>query len=428
MKVLIVGSGGREHALAWKLSLSPLVKELYCAPGNGGISQVAQCLPLSATDLDGLVSFAEEKEIDLTVVGPEQPLVLGIVDLFSQAGLRIVGPTSQAAKLEGSKAFCKELLRKKGVPTAEFAIFSNPEEAWKYARGQEYPLVIKADGLAAGKGVTIAKDFREARGAIETAMVEKRFGAAGRTLVIEEYLSGEEASFIALVDANRIVPLASSQDHKPLGNGDTGPNTGGMGAYSPAPVVSHAVHRRILTQIIEPVIAGLREEGIVFRGVIYAGLMITKDQPFLLEFNVRFGDPEMQPILMRLKEDLAPLLFSLTEDGLPAAPLAWDERSSVCVVMTSAGYPESYQRGLGISGLEKAAALPDIQVFHAATKRTEAGWATDGGRVLGVTSLGATLKEAVDKAYLAVNMIQWDGAYFRRDIGWRGLAREQKIA
>lgn len=425
MKVLIVGSGGREHALAYKISKSGLVKKLYAAPGNAGISQLAQCLDISVSDIAGLANFAWQERIDLAVVGPELPLVLGVVDEFQKKGLKIVGPCKSAARLEASKAFAKKLLKRQGVPTADFAVFSSAEDAYEHLKKRKFPLVIKADGLAAGKGVTIAYTLSEAEKAVAQALVQNKFGPAGATIVIEDYLCGEEVSFIALVDAETIVPLAASQDHKSLCDGDKGPNTGGMGAYSPAPVISQNLTERIMKEIIEPTIQGLKEEGVIYRGVIYAGLMVVEEQPLLLEFNVRFGDPETQPILMRLKGDLVPLLLSLAENNLKQCQPEWDDRSSVCVVMASAGYPESYEKGKVIAGLEEAASLPNIQLFHAGTRLTERGIVTDGGRVLGVTGLGSSLREAVDRTYAAVGKIHWDGAYFRKDIAWRGLAREK---
>lgn len=428
MKVLIVGSGGREHALAYKISKSNLVKKLYAAPGNAGISQLAHCVDIAVSDIAGLADFAWQERIDLTVVGPELPLVMGVVDEFQKRGLKIVGPTRRAARLEASKAYAKELLRRRAVPTADFAVFSSAQQACEHLKKRDFPAVIKADGLAAGKGVTIAHNLREAEKAVAEAMIQGKFGLAGSTIVIEDCLCGEEASFIALVDAETIVPLASSQDHKPLLDGDKGPNTGGMGAYSPAPVISPTLSGRIIKEIIEPTIQGLREEGVIYRGVIYAGLMVVEDNPLLLEFNVRFGDPETQPVLVRLRGDLVPLLLALTEDNLKQFQPEWDERSSVCVVMVSAGYPESYEKGKVITGLQEAASLPDIQIFHAGTKLSEQGLVTDGGRVLGVTGLGHTLKNAVDVTYAAVKKIHWDGAYFRKDIAWRGLAWKRQKA
>jgi phosphoribosylamine--glycine ligase len=424
MKVLVIGSGGREHCLAWKLKQSQEVSQLFCAPGNGGMAQLARCVPISVTDRAGLVKLARQENIDLTVVGPELPLVEGVADAFAQAGLNLIGPSAKAARLEGSKIFAKRLAENKGIPSADFAVFSTAEAALAHLKEREYPAVIKADGLAGGKGVMVVHDYPEAERAVAAAMVEKRFGPAGDAVIVEDFLAGEEASFIGLVDGTTILPLASSQDHKPIGDGDTGPNTGGMGAYSPAPIVSQGLNRKIIKEIIEPAVEGLREQGINYRGVIYAGLMIVKEQPYLLEFNVRFGDPETQPIIMRLNADLALILSALSQGKLHQVKVEWDERSSVCVVMTSAGYPGSYSKGMAIQGLEQAASLPDVQVFHAGTRLTEKGIVTDGGRVLGVSALGKGLKEAVDGAYAAVDKIHWEGAYCRRDIGWRGLAHE----
>ena len=424
MKVLVIGSGGREHALAWKLKQSRQVSRVYCAPGNGGMAGLARCVPISATDTPGLVNFARQEGIDLTVVGPELPLVEGVADAFAQAGLSLVGPSSKAARLEGSKVFAKKLAQSKGIPSADSAVFSSAEQALGHLRDRQYPAVIKADGLAGGKGVTVVHNYPEAEKAVAAAMVEKRFGSAGESIIVEDFLAGEEVSFIGLVDGATILPLASSQDHKPIGDGDTGPNTGGMGAYSPAPILSEEVNRRIIKDIIEPAVEGLKEQGIDYRGVIYAGLMLVGQQPYLLEFNVRFGDPETQPILMRLTGDLASMLIALVQGKLHQVKVDWDNRSSVCVVMTSPGYPGSYAKGMAVQGLEQVESQPDVQVFHAGTKLTEKGMVTDGGRVLGVTALGKGLKEAVDRAYAAVDKIHWEGAYCRRDIGWRGLAHE----
>lgn len=423
MKALVIGSGGREHALAWKISRSELVKELYCAPGNAGMAQIAHCLPIQPSEIDKLADFASQEGIDLTVVGPELPLALGIVDEFQRRGLKILGPTKEAARLEASKVFAKELMKEHGIPTAEFAIFTSPTEAHNYIKRRGLPIVIKADGLAAGKGTMVARTLDEAQKAVSAALIEKRFGAAGERIIVEDFLEGEEASFIALVDKDFILPLAPSQDHKPLRDGDKGPNTGGMGAYSPAPVITLEMNQRIIREVIEPTIEALRARGTIYRGVIYAGLMIVKGEPFVLEFNVRFGDPETQPIVMRLKDDIIPILLAVTEDNLGRSRIEWDERSSVCVVMASKGYPEAYEKGKPILGLDEASRMPQVQIFHAGTRRTEAGIVTDGGRVLGVTSLGHGLKEAIERAYSAVSKISWDGAYYRKDIGWRGLDR-----
>ena len=426
MKVLVIGSGGREHALVWKLAQSPLVEELYCAPGNPGMAGEAVCVDISPGDLQGLKAFALEKGIDLTVVGPEAPLTEGIADLFEEAGLLVAGPSKYAAQLEGSKAFAKDAMARFGVPTADYRVFTDPAKAKEYVAKASRPLVIKADGLAAGKGVLLCEDVAQAEAAVAQVMEEKAFGAAGDKLVVEEWLRGEEASFLVFTDGETIVAMPSSQDHKAVGEGDTGPNTGGMGAYSPAPVVTPQVEAKAMERVIKPMIAGMAAEGQPFKGILYAGLMIDEaGDPSVLEFNVRFGDPEAQPLLVRLDSDLADILYKMAKGELDQAQVKWSARPSVCVVLASGGYPGKYETGKPISGLENASLCGDTVVFHAGTRLQGDALVTAGGRVLGVTSLGDSVKDAIERAYEACGYISWDGMYLRRDIGHRALAREQ---
>lgn len=422
MKVLVVGGGGREHALVWKISQSPLVKEVYCAPGNGGISTIAHCLDIGATDLEGLARFGKDKAVDLTVVGPELPLTMGIVDLFGQEGLTIFGANRAAAQIEGSKAFAKDLMRGYGISTAEYRVFEDRDEAASYITEKGAPLVVKADGLAAGKGVTVAETVHDAIEALDQIMVQGAFGEAGRRVVIEERLVGEEASFIAFSDGEQVLPLASSQDHKPVHDGDRGPNTGGMGAYSPAPLVTPKVHRRIMQEIMIPTIKAMAAEGCPYRGILYAGLMVQDGVPTALEFNCRFGDPETQPIFVRMKGDLIPLMEACIRGDISGMDIEWDTRPAVCVVMASAGYPGSYEKGKEIHGIEAAEATKDIYIFHAGTAREEGRYVTSGGRVLGVTGLGTDIKDAIETTYRAVSKISWEGVHYRKDIGVKALA------
>jgi phosphoribosylamine--glycine ligase len=425
MKVFVVGSGGREHALVWKISQSPLVKEVFCAPGNGGIAREAQCLDIAATDLEALVRFCKENKIDLIVVGPELPLTMGIVDLFQKQGLRIFGPSKAAARIEGSKSFAKDLMRRYNIPSAGYQVFTNREEAVAYIKKHGAPCVIKADGLAAGKGVFVAETEQEALEALDQIMVAREFGAAGDQVVIEERLEGEEASFIAFSDGETILPLASTQDHKAIYDNDQGPNTGGMGAYSPAPVVTPQVHERIMDEVMIPTIKAMAAEGILYCGVLYAGLMIKDSAPKVLEFNCRLGDPETQPIFMRMKGDVIPIMEACIDGTLADMELSWDSRTAVCVVMASQGYPGSYEKGKRIHGLEQAAQMQGVYVFHAGTV-VEAGddghYLTAGGRVLGVTGLGKGITEAIQRTYQAVAAITWEGAHYRKDIGKKALA------
>jgi phosphoribosylamine--glycine ligase len=424
MKVLVIGQGGREHTLVWKLKQSPSVDEVYCAPGNAGTALDARNVDIQAADIPRLLKFAQAEGIDLTVVGPEGPLVAGIVDEFLKAGLRIFGPTRKAAELEGSKKFCKELLKKANVPTADFRVFTNAAEAMSYVSSRETEeFVVKADGLCAGKGVAVCKSKEEANDAIKRMLLHKEFGDAGARVLIEEKLDGQEASLLAIVDGHTIVPLEPAQDHKAAHDGDTGPNTGGMGAYSPTPLVTPQLVDFAVAKILVPTVHELRKEGRPFRGCLYAGLMLTHQGPKVLEFNVRFGDPETQAILPRLKSDLGRILFAAAEGKLEEIPpLEWDHRPAVCVVMASAGYPGEYQKGKPIRGLDEAAQVPDAKVFHAGTVRSGDQILTDGGRVLGVTALGENLPQAKFRAYQAVKCIRWDGAWCRKDISDKAIA------
>jgi phosphoribosylamine--glycine ligase len=421
MKILVVGSGGREHALVWKMAQSPKVSKVYCAPGNAGISEQATLVPLPASDLNGLLEFALKEKIDLTVVGPEDPLTRGIVDLFESKGLLIFGANKKAAEIEGSKAFAKEMMKKYRIPTASYEIFDNRNEAVKYIRNQGAPIVVKADGLAAGKGVIVCKTVEEAIHSVDQIMVEKVFGDAGNRVVVEEYLVGEEASYIAFTDGKTILPLASSQDHKAILDGDQGPNTGGMGAYSPAPVVTGEVHEKIIEKILRPIIYGMGEEGKPYRGVLYAGLMIHEGHPKVLEFNARFGDPETQPVLMRMKGDIVPILEACMQGTLSRHKIEWDNRASVCVVMASKGYPGSYAKGKVIEGLKEVSRIEGVSVFHAGTTLKDGQVITNGGRVLGVTGLGEDIPRAIERTYQAVKKISWDDVYYRTDIGQKAL-------
>lgn len=424
MKVLVVGGGGREHALCWKLSQSPEVKEVYCTPGNGGISRVAECVPISPTDIEGLCRFASEREIDLTVVGPELPLAMGIVDFFRERGLKIFGPTRAAAQIEASKAFAKQFMERHGIPTAPYRIFSDPAEAISYIREEEGPFVVKADGLAGGKGAIVTDTREEALKAVDLIMVKKAFGDAGERVVVERRLYGEEASFIVLTDGERFIPLPTSQDHKPVFDDDKGPNTGGMGAYSPAPLVTPELERRILQEIMAPAIRGMAEEGRPYRGVLYAGLMIDEaGNPWVLEFNCRFGDPETQPQVVRVEEDMVPLLEACVEGELPERELRLSSGAAVCVVMASGGYPGRYEKGKEIRGLEEVEGMEGVVVFHAGTVLRDGKFYTAGGRVLGVTGVGDGIAEAMRRTYEAVAKISWEGVHFRKDIGRKALRK-----
>jgi len=425
MKILVVGSGGREHALVWKLAQSPRATKIFAAPGNAGTAGLAENVEISAEDVDALLDFAKRENIDLTVVGPEAPLVLGIVDRFKEAGLRAFGPSKEAAQLEGSKSFCKAAMVRFGVPTAAYGEFTDPEAAKAYIKEQGAPIVVKADGLAAGKGVIVAQTEAEALEAVDLIMQEREFGEAGDLIVVEEFLDGEEASFLAFCDGKTVVPMDSSQDHKPAYDGDKGPNTGGMGAYSPAPVVTRELFDEAMAKVMQPMIDGMAKEGNPYVGILYGGLMIKDGAIKVLEFNCRFGDPECQPIVIRLKSDLVDILEAAIDGKLDEITLEWDERATVCVVMASGGYPGSYPKGIEIKGLKDAAALKDVVVFHAGTKLEGDKVLTNGGRVLGVTSLGDTVSEAISRAYEAVELITWEGAQYRTDIGKKALQRER---
>jgi phosphoribosylamine--glycine ligase len=423
MKVLVIGSGGREHALVWKISQSPFVKKIYSAPGSAAIAQLAECIAINPEEIERLAEFAGKEKIDLTVVGPELPLTLGIADLFESSHLRIFGPSKAAARLEGSKAFAKEILAANNIPTAAFGTFTDAASAKQFLARQKSPYVIKADGLAAGKGVLICASRTEAESAIDDILVGKAFGDAGDKVVIEEFLDGEEASFMALTDGEHLLPLASSQDHKRVFDNDEGPNTGGMGAYSPAPVVTQAMGNRIVQEILTPLLAGLKKQNIRYRGVIYVGLMIGGDGPKVLEFNARFGDPECQPIMMRLKSDLIPLLEATIDGRLEQVHAEWYGDPAVCVVLTANGYPGAYGKGDEIQGLEQLKNWPDGFVFHAGTTKEKDRWRTNGGRVLGVTARAKTIAAAVNEVYRAVGKISWDGMHYRTDIAQRAIKR-----
>ncbi len=422
MRILVVGGGGREHALCWAISASPLCDELYCAPGNAGIAREAVCVPIGAEDVEALVAFARDKAIDFVVVGPEAPLVLGLADRLGEAGIKAFGPSAAAAELEGSKGFAKDLFAKYDIPTAAYGRFADAGDAKAYLRARGAPIVVKADGLAAGKGVIVAASLAEAEAAVDAALGDGAFGAAGSELVIEAFLEGEEASFFALVDGETALPLVSAQDHKQVGEGDTGPNTGGMGAYSPAPVMTPEMEARVFDEIIRPTVQAMREEGRPYRGVLYAGLMITADGPKVLEYNVRFGDPECQVLIMRLMSDLLPALVATSDGVLDSFGLRWHDEAALSVVMAARGYPGAFEKGSRIEGIARAEADENVVVFHAGTKAGEDGaLLASGGRVLGVTARGATVAEAQARAYRAVDTIDWPEGFCRRDIGWRAV-------
>lgn len=423
MNILVIGSGGREHALVWKIAQSPKVEKIYCAPGNAGIAELATCVPISADDIDQLVSFAKKERIDLTVVGPEGPLAIGIVDTLEKEGLKAFGPTKKATELEASKSFAKALMNKYNIPTAAGSAFTRFDEAQKYVQAMGAPLVVKADGLAAGKGVMVCATEEEATNALKEILQNRTFGDAGEKVVIEECLNGEEASFIAITDGKTVLPLPSSQDHKQIYENDKGPNTGGMGAYSPAPIVDAFMHKKIMDEVMIPTVRAMAAEGRPYKGILYAGLMIDRDRIKVLEFNTRLGDPEAQPLLMRIKNDIIPLMEAAAEGRLHEYNLEIDHRASVCVVMAAEGYPGAYKKGLPISGLNDVDGLKDTVAFHAGTAVKNDQIVANGGRVLGVTALGDTVKEAISKAYLAVSKIKWKGAYYRKDIGQKALKR-----
>ncbi|HLI22265.1 MAG TPA: phosphoribosylamine--glycine ligase [Stellaceae bacterium] len=424
MRILVIGSGGREHALCWAIAASPLCDRLYCAPGNPGIAQEATCVPIAASDLDALIAFAQKEKIDFVVVGPEAPLVAGLVDKLEAAGIAAFGPSAAAAALEGSKGFTKDLCAKYGIPTARYRRFTDADAAKNYARAEGAPIVVKADGLAAGKGVTVAMTLGEAEAAIDEALVANRFGAAGAEVVIEEFLAGEEASFFVLADGKHALPLASAQDHKRVFDGDKGPNTGGMGAYSPAPCLTPAIEAEVMARIIRPTLDGMAKDGHPYKGVLYAGLMLTAAGPKLIEYNVRFGDPECQVLLPRLKSDLLPALIAARDGVLKDFDLRWHDETALGVVLAATGYPEDPLRGTEIRHLDAAAAGdPEVLIFHAGTKRQGDKLVADGGRVLNIVALDRTLAAARERAYAVIDRIDWPEGFCRRDIGWRALKR-----
>jgi len=424
LKVLVVGGGGREHAFVWKLSQSSRVTKIFCAPGNAGIARLAKCIDIKADEIDSLLNFTKYEGIDLTVVGPEAPLTKGIADAFIKEGRMIFGVNASASRLEGSKVFAKDFMLKYGIPTAEYKSFASYQQAEEYIRLKGAPVVIKADGLAAGKGVFIAETTEEAINALNVIMKDKAFGDAGDKVIIEQCLRGEEASFMVLMDGKTMLPLASSQDHKRIFDNDEGPNTGGMGAYSPAPVVTKELEEEIMSAIMSPIMRGLAREQIKFRGVLYAGLMVCDGKPYVLEFNCRFGDPEAQPILMRLNNDLFDVMKATAEGRLSEIKLSWKDEASLCVVISAKGYPASYEKGRTIEGLDALNDRKDAVVFHAGTGVNESGdIVTTGGRVLGVTALGSDIKSAKENAYKSVEKIHFEGMHYRKDIGDRAINR-----
>ena len=425
MNVLLIGSGGREHALAWALSASPLLTKLYCAPGNAGIAEVAECVAIGVDDHAGIIAFAKARHIAFVVVGPEQPLVAGLADDLAAAGIKVFGPSRLAAQLEGSKGFTKDLCREFNIPTGAYGRFTDAASARTYLATQKLPIVIKADGLAAGKGVVIAESRDAAEAAVD-ACFEGVFGAAGAEIVIEEFLEGEEVSFFALCDGAHVLPLATAQDHKRVGDGDTGPNTGGMGAYSPAPVMTPEMTRRTMDEIIRPTVAGMAKRGTPFKGVLFLGVMITSDGPKLYEYNARFGDPETQVLMMRLKSDALAALLATADGVLASFDLRWSDDVALTVVMASNGYPGDYKKGTEIRGLDAAAAVEGVEIFHAGTERRDGRLLATGGRVLNISARGRTVAEAQARAYAAIDRIDWPGGFCRRDIGWRAIARETR--
>ncbi len=425
MKVAVIGKGGREHTLAWKLAQSNDVEKIYCISGNAGTAglEKTENIVLENDSIEGIAAFVKENGIGLTIVGPEDPLVNGIVDYFKEQGLNIFGPSKKAAIIEGSKIFTRELLKKYGIPNAEFQSFDDAEAALAYLKEKGAPIVVKADGLAAGKGVIVCETEEEAEQAIKEIMVEKKFGGAGDKVILEEKLVGEEASYLVFTDGTTIKPMASSQDHKRIFDGDKGANTGGMGAYSPAPIVNEELEKEILEKIMQPTVDAMKAEGREYRGVLYGGLIMTSEGPKVIEFNARFGDPEAQPLLMRLESDLVPILQACIDGTLAEQELKWSEKAACCVVMASGGYPESYEKGKEILGLEGANALPETVVFHAGTKLEDNKVLSNGGRVLGVTALGSTIKESIENAYTAVDKVSFEKAQYRKDIGQKALNR-----
>ncbi|HHW31886.1 MAG TPA: phosphoribosylamine--glycine ligase [Clostridiaceae bacterium] len=417
MKVLVVGSGGREHAIAWKIAQSPLVDKIYCAPGNGGISFIAECVPIKATDIEGIVSFSVDNNIDLVVVAPDDPLAAGMVDALEAAGIRAFGPVKKAAEIESSKVFAKSLMKKYGIPTAKYEVFEEYAPALDYLRNQEYPVVIKADGLALGKGVIIAHDFLEAEKALNLMMKDKIFGKAGDKVIIEEFLTGQEVSILAFTDGKTILPMVSSQDHKRALDNDKGLNTGGMGTFSPSRIYTPELAQCCMNEIFIPTVEAMNKEGRKFKGVLYFGLMVTKHGPKVLEYNSRFGDPETQVVLPRLESDIVEIFNAVIDEKLDTIDIKWNDKAAVCVILASGGYPEKYKTGYEISGLEDAKADSRIILFHASTKYANGKFFTSGGRVLGVTALGDTLDKAIKTAYEAVAKISFQDMHYRTDIG-----------
>ncbi|MBI3399123.1 MAG: phosphoribosylamine--glycine ligase [Deltaproteobacteria bacterium] len=421
MTILVIGSGGREHALVWKIAKSRRIKKIFCAPGNPGIAQLAECVSIKTEDINSLREFAIKEKIGLAVVGPELPLTSGIVDSFEEKGLKIFGPSKKASEIEGSKVFAKDLMQTYGIPTANYKVFKNPKDAKDYIKGHSLPLVIKADGLAAGKGVIICKTREDAIDAIKLIMEKKAFGEAGDRVIVEEFLKGEEVSFFAITDGKTVLSLPPCQDHKAIFDGDKGPNTGGMGAYSPTPIITAKLKQEIMSRIMIPTVKAMEKEGRPYKGVLYAGLMITKDGPRVLEYNCRFGDPETQPIMMRLKNDIVDVLSAAVEERLNKIKLNCDNKLALCVVMASKGYPGDYEKGKEIKGIEEASNLKDVVVFHAGTTLNGDKLVTAGGRVLGVTAMGVGIKRAINKAYEAVSRIKWEGVHYRKDIGEKAI-------
>jgi phosphoribosylamine--glycine ligase len=418
----MIGGGGREHALVWKIAQSPMVDKIYCIPGNPGISELAECVKMDAEkDFDAIERFALSQKVDVVVIGPEDPLANGLTDQIENAGLKVFGPSKLATQIESSKVFSKEFMMRHNIPTAKGEAFDNSDDAIVYIKKVGAPIVVKADGLAKGKGVFPCRELQKAIDAVKAIMIDKEFGDAGDKIIIEEFMEGEEASFIAFTDGKTVLPTASSQDHKPIFDGDKGPNTGGMGAYSPAPVVTDEVYELIMETIMKPTVKGMAEEGYIYKGALYAGLMIKDGKPKVVEFNARFGDPETQAVIPRMKSDIIPAILACIDGTLDKVSLEWTDEPAVCVAMVSGGYPASYEKGKVINGLDKARKLDKIIVFHAGTAEKDGKVVTSGGRVLGITALGNTIKDAIELAYKAINEISFDGAYYRKDIGYRAL-------
>ncbi|TAJ90455.1 phosphoribosylamine--glycine ligase [Reyranella sp.] len=423
MRILVVGGGGREHALCWAISASPLCTKLYCAPGNAGIAQVAECVDVGAEDIAGQVALAQREKIDFVVVGPDAPLVAGIADAFAEAGIKVWGPSKAAAQLEGSKSFTKALCRENNIPTAAYEHFTDVAKAEAYIRAQGAPIVVKADGLAAGKGVIVAETVEQAVEAVRDILAGNRFGSAGASVVIEEFMQGEEASFFALSDGEHVLPLVGAQDHKRAFDGDKGPNTGGMGAYSPAPIFDAAMQKRTMDEIVLPTVRAMAKAGSPFKGVLYVGVMIDKDSPRLVEFNCRFGDPECQVLMMRLKSDLVPALLACVDGGLNHLDLRWSQETALTVILATKGYPDSYPKGSEIRGLDEAATVEGVQIFHAGTRANGSRILANGGRVLNISAMAPTVEEARARAYRAVDLIDWPEGFCRRDIAWRAVGQ-----